>query len=529
MWWGLGLIMIVSVTLLLVYLVANLQYFYERLAAIVHGGDGGKKQPAVYSYPIHFEYRSRVAATATSMTGEEACTVQQPYKCTVSKATEACLACGAQNSTAVCVHLDHDTEYRPSSHNSTGERITLPANESADEGYCLSVDKVADRCNPLYGRHMLVQLPPGSNSTGDMALACQCTYPGLIGNTDIHGACETYFMCNGRVRQTGLPLVDTECDCPTGQMNIAATDDVSGPHCAHVSVTKSTGEELTFDSQHSVPRDRYADHVRLQTALSRMIDPCRQCAATGRPVNGRMVSTDDGGYQCISLDTSCIPIRRSQESRQLKGAEGPDAMLAIQYDSVISYGHVNSSMYKSMTLAFHVNDDTNAWLHTNAGLGHGSYILSTDGHQVHMPGHFNNMGVDLTTVPQGLCTARWPSYRCELVRGTRGDLDLIGVHTEQRHYRHYRGTRALGWMLGVKTQDWVYVEEALNPLLVAKPVNMLMRYDWPDVLNNVAERQGDMIRFLAFDFVPSEAGVRMILLKSLDKYHAKLATLVETT
>lgn len=104
-----------------------------------------------------------------------------------------------------CQHFASDTEYRV-----RGTTRTIPKNATPQEGYALAVTTLMESCNPYHGDPVLVAANADSN---EYMLLCQCKEPGYIGNVHLLGACDTAFVCDGKVDSIDKPLNKIECKC----------------------------------------------------------------------------------------------------------------------------------------------------------------------------------------------------------------------------------------------------------------------------------------------------------------------------
>lgn len=264
------------------------------------------------------------------ITNEYACTLDELRTCSVSDPT-SCFGC--QNLTAACQHFDTDQLYT----NAKGETTTIPANTSPDEGYCLVVQRLFERCNPFHGNLVFVQRSPNSN---ELALICDCKNPGYIGNLTIDGACETVFVCNGKIDDVNKPLEEIECKCEESQQPTRINN---VPTCRIKSVDEATGQDYgnLMWPVSALPTSMLSQNLAGNFNSDRFINPCQVCILTGAPVDGELFySPNEESYFCRNRDYSSLPVRRHKSYRILRGSFGPDGMINLPWIGYNYYGHM---------------------------------------------------------------------------------------------------------------------------------------------------------------------------------------------
>ena len=162
--------------------------------------------------------------------------INNPYECTGNdlhkcRINDPLSCVGCKNLIAACKHFDQDTKFI----DANGTETIIPQNDDPNEGYCLVVQTLAQRCNPYHGVLVLVQLYPGDTAS---FLICECKNPGFIGKTTLAGACDEVFVCNGKVLDINVPFDKITCDCPKFY-NAANVNNV--PVCQKTTVDKFVG------------------------------------------------------------------------------------------------------------------------------------------------------------------------------------------------------------------------------------------------------------------------------------------------
>lgn len=169
-----------------------------------------------------------------------------------------------------CVHFDKDTEYR-----SNGSSRTIPKNARPEEGYALALTTLMESCNPYHGDPVLVAANAESN---EYMLLCQCKNPGYIGNVHLLGACDTPFVCNGKVESLDRPLDQVECKCGPAETTKRYADGM--PICKRLLVWEANARYDDWSSlvQWKSPRMLETRHfnptIRDNVRSSVLLDPC---------------------------------------------------------------------------------------------------------------------------------------------------------------------------------------------------------------------------------------------------------------
>lgn len=270
------------------------------------------------------------------------CTIEEPRLCDT---TDASTCFGCSNLVARCIHLSEDIQY-----NDNGTVTTLKKNKTPTEGYCLALDKVSSVCNPIHGKLTLVVSEDQSLKRDIYNLICLCINPGYIGNNTIMDACETPFICNGKVKDINVPLAEVQCDCDSGMRS----ELVNGtPTCQPYTVKDAHDiSESTLSITVPVSTHMINSTISGNYPFNIIQSPCAVCPITGKYTGGKLVDAN-GNVQCVSGDPSFgVPVRRSPSFRLLRGNEGPDAILAIRNFEISVYGYLQDSTYPTLGVAF---------------------------------------------------------------------------------------------------------------------------------------------------------------------------------
>lgn len=318
-------------------------------------------------------------------------------KCKISDGDTACFNCiESRKFVRVCVHLsrsirlvlNYETDktngalaaansklFRHEVAESSDDFIDLPANESADEGYCLPrvlqqtvnddngnwrpSDKTRN-CNPVTGDWLLARLGLSENFSYNWI--CHCRYPNLMTNAStVFSDCSRAVGCrpygqldddarNGRVD----PYLHGRCNCSTGYK--ATRDSMVGPTCVPAAVSWNgvlpqdlyKRYNLNMDSMLSWPRDRrfiderilrYFDAKDDKLGANRSINlpnPClydavtaklmpssRACTLVSEVINGSTVA------YCVFQHPQGIPVRTERDYLRNNNGRYSNACLFI--------------------------------------------------------------------------------------------------------------------------------------------------------------------------------------------------------
>ena len=451
---GIFVVFFIFVCIIIFYLRDSVIAFNRQFTSILDSNEKQFNQLVKFQYDITFKNPPEEIV----IENQYDCTPEILRPCRLNDSSKFCAGC--KNLLATCVHFDTDQKFI----DSTGKEGIIPANTDPNDGYCLLIKTISEACNPFHGDLVLVSLTPENY---DSFLICECKNPGFIGKMTISGACDTPFICNGKIDNIDQPLEDIKCLCP--DLQVSAQEN-SIPTCIIPAVKdfKEWDKVPEFEAE-TLPFD-YFDSVIATYYTGKIIkNPCKYCAITGVPVNGEVkLVTQDGekAYVCISQDTNCVPIRLSQQKRILLGKNGPDGMIALQWNSFNWYGKTKDPDFDSIAVLFSPKDSSinktflNYILAGQNGYDETKmYALDLRPHQVRIPGHFANL--NMRRVPIGLCTNFWPGYICELyAQSTVGNSINLPTGNNQSLLL-YSGREAPGSFLWGK-EIWNTVETQIN-------------------------------------------------------------------
>ena len=288
--------------------------------------------------------------------------VNSTYDCTplnlrTCKIDDQTSCFGCKSLVASCHHLSQNTKYI----NTDGSTFIVPANSNENEGYCMTISSTQEKCNVYHGEFTLVQLTPDSL---DAALICLCKNPGLIGNLELKGACDNVFVCEGKVLDINKPLEEIECDCPSS-LKFEIVNNI--PTCRTRTVLNANQNNLLNDivrfPNNTLTTDikNFDKTINQNINIDKLINPCMVCPITGKVMSNTSIFFDSELTRyCIITDTEDpigIPIRRSQTERLLDGDYGPDAVLALWWDTILIYTQLAGSTQRLVYIISY--NDTN--------------------------------------------------------------------------------------------------------------------------------------------------------------------------
>lgn len=357
--------------------------------------------------------------TILDITNEHACTGDTLRKCTI---TDPFSCIGCQSLISSCIHFENDTDYI----NSLGETTTIPANDTVDDGYCLTVIDIESRCNLFHGDLALIQITP---TRPDTMIICNCRNPGLIGNTTVLGACDTPFICQGNVDDLNKPLAEIDCVCPPSAINERLNDI---PSCRTKNVLEASLAGILNDLLIPPPQSDILsnDLTNFPATISQnvgsdfLINPCVKCPITNVRIPNTAMGTIAERHKFCSIDTSPqyksnrneyfgIPYRRSQFERILAGPTGPDAILGIFWDELVIYTRLESFVQRFVFMFTYENnqkiyDELNLTPTLRYAIAVDDLLLG-----VHFP--IPELATDF--VPASVCWHSWPTYSCSWNQG----------------------------------------------------------------------------------------------------------------
>ncbi|UHB41763.1 PIF-1 [Macrobrachium rosenbergii nudivirus] len=277
---------------------------------------------------------------ACSATDRKTCSMKDPFSCSSCKSL-----------LATCKHFAEDIKYV----DSEGNTSIIPKNTTEDEGYCITQENISQMCNPYHGDLILIQ--PDKKSP-NVRLFCDCKNPGYIGKTNINGACDEVFICNGKIDNINQPLTDIRCVCGDDYESILVND---VPSCVFSTVENFKGYDKD-DFYGDIPLvsvDNFNSDIRNYYPGKKLPDPCKYCMLTGDYIpNGKMVESDDG-WQCVTskIDKGGLPIRRSLSQRLLAGTKGPDAVINLKVQNILIQGYQQNTEFEQIVVTFKVKDN----------------------------------------------------------------------------------------------------------------------------------------------------------------------------
>lgn len=211
-----------------------------------------------------------------------------------------------------CHHFDEEI-----THFVNGEKITVPKNESPDEGYALAITTLVDSCNPYHGDLVLVSV---DSSSKEYLLICLCKNPGYIGNSHLLGSCETVHICDGKIKSINVPIEQMVCECQDAEQNIfyqgsVGENPIKVPACHQLNVKEAN--ELYKDWTHLVAenlkgRDSlnidYFNHtIKFNTNVQYLLHPCKYALENpAKSIPNSDFNLDLGS--CVYLDSG-LPVR----------------------------------------------------------------------------------------------------------------------------------------------------------------------------------------------------------------------------
>jgi len=425
--------------------------------------------------------------------------------CRLNDAT-SCIGC--QNLISSCVHFDNDTEYI----DYDGQKSIIPKNEDSNDGYCLSVVYTEDFCNLYHGDMALVQIEPASTDT---MLICNCRNPGLIGNTSIKGACDTVFICDGKIDDINKPLSEINCKCPKSSINERLNDI---PNCRIRNIYEANDilDDILIkpDRNLLLPNDAefFDPNIYQNIGASHLINPCISCPVTGKRILNSAIATFGRNNKSCSLNFADhfknnrneyfgIPYRRSPDDRLLVGSIGPDAILGVYWNELLIYAGLEGVMQR---FVFLFNSTSNSEFFDRLELDKSKrYAIAVDelllGVNLPIP-NVKKSG------PESICSSFWPTYKCQWIPDApnsnvthfTSNITPIDTKSNTLSYTPYRDIS--GSFLWGK-DNWYHMMD-LNYWFVEKEVNIdtvIQKY----VTNNenyFTNYFADRVKFMCWGF-----------------------------
>ncbi len=476
------LVFAIAAIILTIYLKITLVLFKNQFKADVNRNDKAATDLIEFAYDIHFN------------PPPDKIVVDNPYECTPTDLRPcklddpfSCIGCKSLIST--CVHFEKDTTYV----DFNGNESTIPANETSNDGYCLTQSNANQRCNPYHGDLVLVQTDPDSKES---MLFCDCKNPGYIGNTDILGACDDVFICNGKIDDINQPLEDINCVCTDG-MTPETINNV--PTCTNPTVGdyKHYDDPLFYENVETVPKSRFVNDISGTGKFpgQKIRNPCKYCLFTGVHIpNGEMVMTDDedGGWQCVMKDSKQrgLAIRRDPNHRLLKGAKGADAVIDVLLNAVLVHGYLKETTFEQMTGLFLIEHNKAISKYLNLNMDKKFAYIDLYKHDLVFPGSFGTMR--MARFPGVYCTGPevpgyiWDdfSFKCYFSNYIPSNRNPSGFDSYMETYgggvfferapkcppKHH------SFITGNSFKQWWHYED-YNSAHYKKTVNGLMKYE----------------------------------------------------
>lgn len=343
-----------------------------------------------------------------------ACSGTELRECTLSDQT-SCIGC--QSMISRCTHFSSDTTY----FDDDGQPHIIPANTDPDAGYCMTItnNDLNVECNVYHGDLALIKISPESVAS---MFFCNCKNPGFIGNTSLLGACDTPFICNGKVDDINQNLNDIQCKCSVTQHSVRNTDGM--PMCVDMTIQEANTRGRLNDLINNIESDKLASidifHpvIRNQLNVNSLVHPCKICPLTNKFIENGIIGTiGDEKFCSIHLNQVStrnshfgIPYRRSQTERLLTGDHnGPDAVLGVYWHEMMVYDHLLSD--QRQMIVFKIEPELNEDFYITLGLNASeSYWIYTD--NLLMGLHIPTPALDFTKIPGTTCWEGWPNYDC---------------------------------------------------------------------------------------------------------------------
>lgn len=429
------------------------------------------------------------------------CTTKQIKKCKISD-KRSCFGC--QNLTSKCKHFENDVMVIETD----GTKNILSAN-LPNEGYCLSADNLEQECNKHHGDLVILHLTSGLST-----LICNCKNPGYIGNVDILGACDTPFLCNGKVKTINTDLEKIKCVCENGFMQQLQENT---PSCVENTVNNTTNFDL-LSINYPVNKKVYDKTIAGNFNGTNFTNPCSICPITGSFVNGNLIETKNG-YQCATNSTiRGVPIRRNLYQRVLAGDEGPDAILDLEITEILVFGKTNNSNYISGIIVCKPENNLKFYKAMNLDQTKAIGIQLTD-HQISFPGNFYKTNV--TSAPHINCFSVWPKYFCKLLQDDTESPKNTHIIINNDHSLKFYSSKPISAFFLFKTKDWDDSED-MNNLISFDYGEELIKYRPTSKLYEENQSQKNLMGlFLRFKFNHNDGTIAATLAttKSTELWH----------
>lgn len=259
------------------------------------------------------------------------CDMNTLQKCSISDPTTLF---GCTELLVRCHHFDNNTTFI----NKLNEPVTIPENDTSDEGYALVLSNLNHACNPHHGDLVITSKHSKSN---EYLFMCKCKYPGLVGNDHVMGNCTQPRICGGKVKDIDRPLNALECACNAHEISLRYNSLI--PVCRPLTVLEANKKYLdwhhivTWASDDLLPINVYNSTVRGNIKCSKLLNPCSHDLRDSklRIKNGKY---DTIHNTCTFVDTG-IPVRTGILKRNAGNEVGATYRKFDTIDGVIYSGH----------------------------------------------------------------------------------------------------------------------------------------------------------------------------------------------
>lgn len=287
------------------------------------------KKDSLEPYSTSLRYEPIDVIDLENQTGDP-CSPSEPKLCDTENQF-SCISC--KSGMAICTHLKNDLSYID---DDTGESKILKANNVPTQGYCLPIQNLAQNCNPYHGKWALTKLNPEDEV---IFITCECIRPGIIGKDTLLGDCTTSYICE--FKNINVPFESLECICQGGSKPAFEEQPICKfPTLGSGGFTIDEFEKAlpaAYSRAEMVSTDYFADKINNAVTVSKLPSPCSYCPITGEFISSsveKIVVDNEDTYICRPLDPieTVIPIRIDPNSRILKGARGPDAIIKANWE-----------------------------------------------------------------------------------------------------------------------------------------------------------------------------------------------------
>lgn len=367
--------------IIIIFIKLSLYQFNKEFQKTLNENEKNINELYAFSYDIYFHNQPNEIIVSNpyncTPTDLRLCDVNNPFSCE-----------GCKSLISTCTHISKETKY----YDFDGNEFLITPNENENEGYCLAQTNPNQVCNPYHGDLVFIQTEPDSYEN---MLFCQCKNPGFIGKSQIDGACDEVFICNGKIDNINQPLEEIKCQCENGTI-FELINNI--PSCITPSVNDYTNFDDTFyyEGVDVVDTDRFIGDISNIGKFpgNKIKNPCKYCLVTGKYIdNGDMIKTEDDGWQCIlkSAKGGGLPIRRNNNYRILKGNAGPDAIINLNIFELYVHGYLNETIFEQMTAVFITDENKQVLQYFGIDTTKTYTFLNLQSHQLVFPQSFGSM------------------------------------------------------------------------------------------------------------------------------------------